>query len=297
MNQKSASSIFTGLTSNDVKLQKIAVFEDKTIRKIWHKKEWWFSVVDMVESLTNSENPRDYWYKLKTREMESAGIELSTFCLQLKLLAQDGKMRETDCTNTEGAFRIIQSIPSPKAEPFKLWLAKTGYERIQEIENPELLYSRAKRYYEIKGYSEDWIAKRIRGTIIRLDLTDEWNKRGIKKSKDYAILTDEISKATFDVTTKEHKIIKNLDPRFKNQNIRDNMTDVELVFTMLGELSTKEITKERDSKDFPNLKKDANDGGTVSGNARKELESIIKKKVVSKENRFDLTNRKRIEKH
>jgi len=275
----------------------IAVFETKRIRRTWYNEEWWFSVVDVVGALTESSEPRRYWSDLKIKIKEEGGIEQYDKIVQLKLFAEDGKLRETDCSNTEGLFRIIQSIPSKKAEPFKLWLAKTGYERIQEIENPELLYSRAKRYYEIKGYSEDWIAKRIRGTIIRLDLTDEWNKRGIKKSKDYAILTDEISKATFDVTTKEHKIIKNLDPRFKNQNIRDNMTDVELVFTMLGELSTKEITKERDSKDFPNLKKDANDGGTVSGNARKELESIIKKKVVSKENRFDLTNRKRIEKH
>ena len=276
----------------DNKENAIAIFETKRIRRTWYNEEWWFSVVDVVGALTDSVDAKDYWYKLKVREQESTGIELSTFCRQLKLVAEDGKLRETDCSNTEGLFRIIQSIPSKKAEPFKLWLARTGYERIQEIENPELLYSRAKRYYDLKGYSEDWVAKRIRGTIIRLDLTDEWNKRGVKQSKDYAILTDEISKATFDVTTKEHKIIKNLDPKFKNQNLRDNMTDVELVFTMLGELSTKEITKERDSKDFSNLKKDANDGGSVSGNARKELESIIKKKIVSKKNRFDLTNLK-----
>jgi len=272
----------------------IAIFETKKIRRIWYNDEWWFSVVDVVRALTDSEDPRKYWNKLSQRLKEESN-EVVTICHQLKLVAEDGKLRETDCSNTEGLFRIVQSIPSKKAEPFKLWLAKTGYERIQEIENPELLYLRAKRYYELKGYSEDWIAKRIRGTIIRVDLTDEWNKRGVKQSKYYGILTDEISKAVFDVTTKEHKIIKNLDPKFKNQNLRDNMTDVELIFTMLGELSTKEITKERDSKDFPNLKKDANDGGRVSGNARKELESIIKKKIVSKENRFDLTDKKKIE--
>jgi len=273
----------------------IAIFETKKIRRVWYNDEWWFSVVDVVRALTDSEDPRKYWNKLSQRLKEESN-EVVTICHQLKLVAEDRKLRETDCSNTEGLFRIIQSIPSKKAEPFKLWLAKTGYERIQEIENPELLYLRAKRYYELKGYSENWIAKRIRGTIIRVDLTDEWNKRGVKQSKDYGILTDEISKAVFDVTTKEHKIIKKLDPKFKNQNLRDNMTNVELVFTMLGELSTKEITKERDSKDFPNLKKDANDGGQVSGNARKELESIIKKKIVSKENKFDLTDKKKIEK-
>ena len=214
--------------------------------------------------------------------------------VQLKLQSSDGKFYETDCSNTEGLFRIIQSIPSKKAEPFKLWLAKTGYERIQEIENPELLYARAKRYNELKGYPQEWISKRIRGIIVRLDLTEEWNKRGVKRSKDYAILTDEISKATFDVTTREHKEIKELDPKFKNINLRDNMTDLELIFTMLGEASTKEITEVRDSKDMPNLKKDANDGGSVSGIARCKLEAITKKKVVTKNNMLDLTNKRKL---
>jgi len=278
----------------DNKENAIVVFDNKQIRRTWYNNEWWFSVVDVVGALTDSLDSNDYWYRLKVREQETTEIELSTFCRQLKLIAEDGKLRETDCSNTEGLFRIIQSIPSKKAEPFKLWLAKTGYQRIQEIENPELLYARAKRYYELKGYPEAWISKRIRGIIVRLDLTDEWNKRGVKRSKDYAILTNEISQATFDVSTKEHKLIKNLDPRFKNQNLRDNMTDMELIFTMLGEASTKEITTVRDSKDLPNLRTDAKDGGRVSGNARAELESITKKKIVSTQNMLDITNKKKI---
>ena len=278
----------------DNKENAIAVFDNKQIRRTWYNNEWWFSVVDVVGALTDSENSRNYWNMLKIREKESSGIELYTLCVQLKLQSTDSKFYETDCSNTEGLFRIIQSIPSKKAEPFKLWLAKTGYQRIQEIENPELLYARAKKYYELKGYPEAWISKRIRGIIVRLDLTDEWKKRGVKRSKDNAILTNEISKATFDVSTKEHKLIKNLDPRFKNQNLRDNMTDMELIFTMLGEASTKEITTVRDSKDLPNLRIDAKDGERVYGNARTELESITKKKIVSTQNMLDITNKKKI---
>jgi len=278
----------------DNKENAIAVFDNKQIRRTWYNNEWWFSVVDVVGALTDSENSRNYWNMLKIREKESSGIELYTLCVQLKLQSTDNKFYETDCSNTEGLFRIIQSIPSKKAEPFKLWLAKTGYQRIQEIENPELLYARAKKYYELKGYPEAWISKRIRGIIVRLDLTDEWKKRGVKRSKDNAILTNEISKATFDVSTKEHKLIKNLDPRFKNQNLRDNMTDMELIFTMLGEASTKEITTVRDSKDLPNLRIDAKDGERVYGNARTELESITKKKIVSTQNMLDITNKKKI---
>ncbi len=200
----------------------LAVFEGKSIRRIWHNNEWWFSVVDVVGALTDSVDAKDYWYRLKQREQESSEIELSTICRQLKLLAEDGKMRETDCANTEALFRIIQSIPSKKAEPFKLWLAKTGYERVQEIENPELGQDRIKKYYELKGYPKEWIDKRLRGIAIRQELTDEWKSRGIEEKRDFAILTNEISQATFGVPIKIHKEIKGLDPKQKNQNLRDH---------------------------------------------------------------------------
>jgi SOS-response transcriptional repressor LexA len=182
---------------------KIALFNDKKIRRILHNNEWWFSVIDVIAALTDSDNPRDYWYKVKIRESEDSKIELSTICRQMKLEAQDGKMRETDCANTEGIFRIIQSIPSPKAEPFKRWLAKVGYERVQEIEDPELASKRAREIYKAKGYSEAWIEKRMRGIQIREELTNEWKNRGITENKDFAILTAEISKATFDMTPSE----------------------------------------------------------------------------------------------
>jgi prophage antirepressor-like protein len=210
----------------------LVVFQGKKIRRSWHDEEWYFSVVDVVEVLTDSTDSRDYWYRLKKRELESSEVELSTFCRQLKLLSSDGKKYMTDCANTENLFRIIQSIPSKKAEPFKRWLAKVGYERIREIENPELAQERAKEYYELKGYPKDWIDKRLRGIAIRQDLTDEWKQRGIEEQKEYAILTNEISKATFGVPIKEHKKIKGLDPEFKNQNLRDHMNDRELVFTI-----------------------------------------------------------------
>lgn len=257
-----------------------AVFEGKTIRKIWYKDEWWFSVVDIVAVLTESSNPRRYWSDLKI-QLKEQGFELYGNIVQLKLLSSDGKYYETDCANTEGAFRIIQSIPSPNAEPFKLWLAKVGYERVQEIENPELAHDRARKYYELKGYSKEWIEKRVRGIAIRQELTDEWKNRGIQDNKDYAILTNEISKATFGVSIKEHKKIKELDPKFVNQNLRDHMTDLELIFNMLGEASTKEITKSKDSKGFNECKDSAKEGGKIAGNARKELEIKTGKKVVS----------------
>jgi len=184
---------------------KIALFKGKKIRKTLHQNEWWFSVIDVVQALTDSVNPRDYWFKMKVRVKEEDGFEPSTICRQLKLPAEDGKMRETDCADTEGVFRIIQSIPSPKAEPFKKWLAKVGYERVQEIENPELATKRARLLYKLKGYSGDWIEKRMRGIAIREELTDEWQKRGAREQKDYEILTAEISKATFGVTPSEYK--------------------------------------------------------------------------------------------
>ena len=189
---------------------KIALFKGKKIRKMLFQNEWWFSVVDVIEALTDSESPSVYWTVMKTRVKNEDGFQLFTICKRLKLLADDGKMRETDCSNTEGIFRIIQSIPSPKAEPFKRWLAKVGYERVQEIENPELATKRTRMLYKIKGYSDDWIEKRMRGIAIREELTDEWKKRGTREQKDYEILTAEISKATFGVTSSEYKKLKGL---------------------------------------------------------------------------------------
>jgi prophage antirepressor-like protein len=267
--------------------QALSVFENKRIRKTWHQEEWWFSVVDIVGALTDSSDPNDYWYRLKKRESEEAKVELSTICRQLKLIAEDGKLRETDCTNTEGAFRIIQSISSPKAEPFKLWLAKTGYERIQEIENPELAQVRMKELYRKKGYSEEWIEKRVRGIAIRQELTDEWKQRQVNQEKEFAILTNEISKATFGKTVEEYKQHKGLgkkNPRGGRQNLRDHMNDLELIFNMLGEKVTTEITKTKDSKGFNECQDSAKQGGEVAGNARKEAEQKIGKPVVSKEN-------------
>lgn len=210
---------------------KIVIFKNQQIRKIIYNDEWWFSVIDVILALTDSLNPRDYWFKMKIRVKDQDGIELSTICRQLKLKASDGKMRTTDCANTEGLFRIIQSIPSLKAEPFKRWLAKVGYERVQEIENPELASRRTRMIYKLKGYSEDWIEKRMRGIAIREELTDEWQKRGAKENKDYEILTAEISKATFGVTPAQYKKLKKL----QRENLRDHMNDFELIFTMLGE--------------------------------------------------------------
>lgn len=215
------------------KKNSLIVFESESVRRIWHNNEWFFSVVDVVRALTNSPTPRQYWGKVKDRGFKS--LELSPIWVQLKLPAQDGKLRETDCANTESLFRIIQSIPSKKAEPFKRWLAKVGSERIEEIENPERGQDRIKRYYEMKGYPKSWIDKRLRGIAIRQELTDEWKQRDIK-GKEYAILTDEISQATFGKSVKEYKDFKGL--QRGNQNLRDNMTDLELIFTMLGEAST-----------------------------------------------------------
>jgi len=242
--------------------------------------EWWFSVIDVVGVLTDSANPRDYWYKMKARIQTEEGSELSTFCRQLKLESSDGKKYETDCANTEGLFRIIQSIPSPKAEPFKRWLAKVGYERVQEIENPELATKRTRMLYKLKGYPEDWIEKRMRGIAIREELTDEWQKRGAQEQKDYEILTAEISKSTFGVTPSEYKKLKGL----KRQNLRDHMDDFELIFTMLGERATTEIHRTEYSQGVPKLKSDAQAGGKIAGNARRELEKRLGRSIVSKGN-------------
>ena len=262
----------------------ISIFDGKTIRRKLVEDKWFFSVVDVVGALTDSENPRNYWNMLKAREKETSEIELSTNCVQLKLIAEDDKLRETDCADTEGIFRIIQSIPSKKAEPFKRWLAKVGYERVQEIENPELAQERMKKLYELKGYSKEWIEKRLRGIAIRQELTDEWKNRGVKQEKEFAILTNEISKAAFGKTVEEYKELKKL----RKENLRDHMDDLELIFTMLGEASTTKIARAKDAEGLDENKIAARQGGEVAGNARKELEQKTGESVVTGENFLDV---------
>ncbi|HPR17436.1 MAG TPA: Bro-N domain-containing protein [Candidatus Cloacimonadota bacterium] len=266
---------------------KLAVFQGKKLRKLFLNDEWWFSVIDVIEILTDSTKPRDYWYRMKQRVKSESGVELSTNCRQLKMLASDGKMRFTDCANTEHVFRIIQSIPSPKAEPFKRWLAKVGYERVEEIENPELAQERMKELYEKKGYPQDWIDKRIRGIAVRQNLTDEWKERGITTQKDYAILTAEISKATFGMTPSQYKHHKGI-PQTSKANLRDHMTDLELIFTMLGERVTTEISQNENPEGMIENKKVAKRGGRVAGNARKETEKEIGKTIISRKNYLSL---------
>ena len=263
----------------------IVVFNDYKIRRVFIDDAWWFSVIDVIHTLTNSSNPRDYWYKMKIRVKNEDSAELSTFCRQLKLESSDGKSYGTDCANTESLFRIIQSIPSPKAEPFKRWLAKVGYERVQEIEDPELASDRAREIYKAKGYSDAWIEKRMRGIQVRSELTEEWKNRDVGDTQEYAILTAEISKATFGMTPSEYKTLKSL----KRENLRDHMTDLELIFTMLGEASTTEIARNKDAQGFNENKIAARAGGKIAGNARKELEKKSGKKVITEQNYMDMT--------
>lgn len=260
-------------------IMKTAIFKGKDIRRVLVEEEWWFSVVDICSILTDSPDPGAYWRKLKQR-LKNEGSEVVTFCHGLKLPAPDGKMRESDCVNTEGAFRIIQSIPSPKAEPFKRWLARVGKERIDEIENPELGMQRTKALYEKKGYPKGWIEKRLRGIAVREKLTDEWDARGAEADLDYAVLTNEILQGAFDMRAEEYKKHKGLE----RQNLRDHMTDLELIITMLGEAATTKITVDRDSQGIPALKKDAQEGGEVAGKTRKDIESRTGIPIVSKSN-------------
>src|SRR3989339_767359 len=269
---------------------KIALFKGRQIRKIFYQNEWWFSVVDVIEALTETERPRKYWSDLKKKLIAEGYSELSENIGQLKLPSADGKFYETDCANAESIFRLIQSIPSPKAEPFKRWLAKVGYERVQEIENPELAVKRTRMLYKLKGYSEDWIEKRMRGIAIREELTDEWKNRGAKDHKDYEILTAEISKATFGVTPSQYKKLKGL----KRENLRDHMDDFELIFTMLGERSTTEIHRTENSAGVKKLQNDARRGGKVAGNARKELEKELGRPVVSKNNYLPMSRKNKL---
>lgn len=262
---------------------KIVVFQDKQIRRVWVDDYWYFSIVDIVGVLTGSPEPRKYWNKVKTREFTD--LQLSPIWRQLKLPAADGKQYKTDCATTQAMFRIIQSIPSPKAEPFKQWLAQVGYERVQEIENPELAQERMKAIYEAKGYPKDWIDKRLRGIAIRQNLTDEWKERGIREERDFAILTAEIARATFGVTPSEHRAIKRLTK--KGQNLRDHMTDLELIFTMLGERVTTEISQQEKPDTFAESKQVARRGGNVAGVARRETERELGHSVVSGQNFLD----------
>lgn len=266
------------MTDNEI--AKVAVFEGKHIRKILHEGEWWFSVIDVVEVLTGSERPRKYWNDLKKKLVSEGYIEVSEKIGQLKMPAPDGKMRLTDCADTETMFRIIQSIPSPKVEPLKRWLARVGRERIDEIENPELSMERMKELYEKKGYPKEWIDKRMRGIAVRQDLTEEWQNRGARTSLEYAILTNEIMQGAFDLKVEEYKEVKGLE----RENLRDHMTDIELILTMLAEATTTKLHRDRDSRGFVPLKKDAQDGGAVAGRTRKDIEEKSGKPVISDEN-------------
>ena len=266
---------------------KIALFKGKKIRKTIHNNEWWFVIVDVVAALTDSLQPDGYLKDMRRRDPElSKGWGQIATPLLIKT---EGGQQKVNCVNTEGIFRIIQSIPSPKAEPFKRWLAKVGYERVQEIENPELATRRTRMLYKLKGYPDDWIEKRMRGIAIREELTDEWKGRGAKEEQDYEILTAEISKATFGITPGEYKNIKGL----KRENLRDHMDDFELIFSMLGERSTTEIHRTEDSQGMNKLKSDAKSGGDIAGNARKQLEKRLGKSIVTKNNFLKQPSRKK----
>lgn len=264
-------------------MSNIKLFQDKKIRSEWNEEEeqWYFSVVDVVEALTDSPNPTDYLKKMRKRD-KALALYVGTKCPLVEMLTESGKKRKTLAGNVKNLFRIIQSIPSPKAEPFKQWLAQVGYERVLEIENPELAQERMKELYEKKGYPKDWIDKRLRGIAIRQNLTDEWKKRGITEERDFAILTAEISKATFGMTPTEYKEFKGLTK--KNQNLRDHMDDLELIFTMLGERVTTEISQKEEPETFAESKKIAKRGGKVAGVAREETEKELVRSVSTPNN-------------
>jgi prophage antirepressor-like protein len=266
------------MTKSD--LIRVAVFEGKHIRKIMHLDEWWFSVIDIVEVLTDSNIPKRYWSDLKRKLAKEGYSELYDKIVQLKFAAADGKYYATDCANTETMFRIIQSIPSPKVEPFKQWLARVGYERLEEIENPELSMERMQALYEKKGYPKEWIDKRMRGIAVRQDLTDEWKNRGARTSLEYATLTNEIMQGAFDLKVDEYKQVKGL----ARENLRDHMTDIELILTMLGEATTTKLHRDRDSRGIDPLQQDAQEGGAVAGSTRRDIEKRSGKPVVTGDN-------------
>lgn len=264
-------------------MSNIKLFQDRKIRSEWNEEEeqWYFSVADVVGALTDSNDPKQYIKKMRSRD-EALNLNWGTICTPVEMIAFDGKRRKVQAANIKGLFRIIQSIPSPKAEPFKQWLAQVGYERVLEIENPELAQERMKELYEKKGYPKDWIDKRLRGIAIRQNLTDEWKKRGITEERDFAILTAEISKATFGMTPTEYKEFKGLTK--KNQNLRDHMDDLELIFTMLGERVTTEISQKEEPDTFEKSKKIAKRGGKVAGIARKETKKELGRSVSTPSN-------------
>ena len=267
--------------SDDVKM-----FEGSQIRSVWdnEREEWYFSVVDVIGSLTESNNPRDYWYRVKKRMSEEERSELSTFCRQLKLKSTDGKSYKTDVADMQGIFRIIQSVPSPKAEPFKMWLAEVGKERIDEIIDPELTIDRALEGYARKGYSREWINQRLQAIQVRKELTDTWQDHGVKAGNEYAILTNEISKAWSGMTTREYKDFKGL----KKENLRDNMSTTELILNMLAETATKDIAEATNPQGLEENKKAAQDGGSIAGDARKSIEARTRKPVITSKNAIDL---------
>ena len=267
--------------SDDVKM-----FEGSQIRSVWdnEREEWYFSVVDVIGSLTESNNPRDYWYRVKKRMSEEERSELSTFCRQLKLKSTDGKSYKTDVADMQGIFRIIQSVPSPKAEPFKMWLAEVGKERIDEITDPELTIDRALESYARKGYSREWINQRLQAIQVRKELTDTWQDHGVKAGNEYAILTNEISKAWSGMTTREYKDFKGL----KKENLRDNMSTTELILNMLAETATKDIAEATNPQGLDENKQVAQDGGSIAGDARKSIEARTGKPVITSKNAIDL---------
>lgn len=267
--------------SDDVK-----IFEGSQIRSVWdnEREEWYFSVVDVIGSLTESNNPRDYWYRVKKRMSEEERSELSTFCRQLKLKSTDGKSYKTDVADMQGVFRIIQSVPSPKAEPFKMWLAEVGKERIDEIIDPELTIDRALESYARKGYSREWINQRLQAIQVRKELTDTWQDHGVKAGNEYAILTNEISKAWSGMTTREYKDFKGL----KKENLRDNMSTTELILNMLAETATKDIAEATNPQGLDENKQVAQDGGSIAGDARKSIEARTGKPVITSKNAIDL---------
>ena len=258
---------------------KIAIFEEKEVRRVWHDDKWFFSVVDFVRVLTDSVDAKQYIKKMRARDPELS-VNWGTFCTPLEVLSKDGKIRRETMAQLKGIFRIIQSIPSPKAEPFKQWLARVGEERIEEIQDPELAAQRARAIYRAKGYPEAWIEKRMRGIEVRETLTNEWKRRGAKEGLEYAILTNDILAGTFEMTAEEYKKFKGL----RRENLRDHMDDIELILTMLGEATTTRLSQDRDSKGLPKLRKDAKDGGSVAGRTRKDIESKTGKKVSTKKN-------------
>lgn len=264
----------------------VKMFEGSQIRSVWdnEREEWYFSVVDVIGSLTESNNPRDYWYRVKKRMSEEEKSELSTICRQLKLKAPDGKMRLTDVADMQGIFRIIQSVPSPKAEPFKMWLAEVGKERIDEIIDPELTIDRALEGYARKGYSREWINQRLQAIQVRKELTDTWQDHGVKAGNEYAILTNEISKAWSGMTTREYKDFKGL----KKENLRDNMSTTELILNMLAETATKDIAEATNPQGLDENKQVAQDGGSIAGDARKSIEARTGNPVITSKNAIDL---------